>query len=185
MDIRRAKVDDLSGMQHANLSNLPENYVMKYYLYHALTWPSLSFVGVDGRGRVVGYVLGKMEDDGKEGGERTGHITSLSVMRTYRRLGLAERLMRQAQRAMVEGYDATAVSLHVRKSNRAALGLYRDGLKFAVQGVETKYYQDGEDAYAMKMDLDKLKSAPFTIDENQLAARTMGLTLVEEPALTA
>jgi hypothetical protein len=25
---------------------LPENYFLKYYLYHALTWPQLSFVAV-------------------------------------------------------------------------------------------------------------------------------------------
>lgn len=31
---------------------------------------------------------------------------------------------------MVENYDAKYVSLHVRKSNRAALSLYRDTLKF-------------------------------------------------------
>lgn len=51
-------------------------------------------------------------------------------MRTYRRLGLAAKLMTQAQKAMVECYKADYVSLHVRKSNRAALQLYRDTLKF-------------------------------------------------------
>ena len=29
-------------------------------LYHALTWPELSYVAVDPRGRVVGYILAKM-----------------------------------------------------------------------------------------------------------------------------
>lgn len=129
-----------------------------------------------------------MEEDPSDGIQH-GHITSLSVMRTYRRLGLAEKLMRQSrmslfpppesgilnpalldpdpgilskypryqflcflffavnfsrscsegklrqrlmvERAMVENYDAKYVSLHVRKSNRAALSLYRDTLKFA------------------------------------------------------
>jgi len=84
--------------------------------------------------------LAKMEEDPADGIQH-GHITSLSVMRTYRRLGLAEKLMRQSrtthfqasltiERAMVENYDAKYVSLHVRKSNRAALSLYRDTLKF-------------------------------------------------------
>lgn len=35
------------------------------------------------------------------------------------------------ERSMVENYDAKYVSLHVRKSNRAALSLYRDTLQFA------------------------------------------------------
>jgi N-alpha-acetyltransferase 10/11 len=37
---------------------------------------------------------------------------------------------------MVENYDAKYVSLHVRKSNRAALSLYRDTLKFTYHPTE-------------------------------------------------
>jgi hypothetical protein len=29
-------------------------------LYYVLTWPAVSYVAVDGAGRVVGYILGKM-----------------------------------------------------------------------------------------------------------------------------
>jgi hypothetical protein len=29
-------------------------------LYHAMTWPSLSYVAEDAKGRIVGYVLAKM-----------------------------------------------------------------------------------------------------------------------------
>ena len=68
-------------MQACNLQNLPENYTMKYCtltykynllslkltcalsaidLYHALSWPSLSYVAEDHKGRVVGYILAKM-----------------------------------------------------------------------------------------------------------------------------
>lgn len=36
-------------------------------------------------------------------------------------------------------YKAEYVSLHVRKSNRAAIGLYRDTLGFSVHAVEAKY----------------------------------------------
>lgn len=72
-------------------------------------------------------------------------------------------------------YRASYVSLHVRKSNRAALGLYRDTLGFTVKSVEKKYCEshrhschvlqlghisdlfyadaDGEDAYSMQLDL--------------------------------
>lgn len=28
--------------------------------YHALTWPQLSYVAEDEKGRIVGYILGKM-----------------------------------------------------------------------------------------------------------------------------
>jgi peptide alpha-N-acetyltransferase len=61
--------------------------------------------------------------------------------------------MDQASRAMVECFGAKYVSLHVRVSNRAALHLYENTLKFSKEDVEAKYYADGEDAYAMKRDL--------------------------------
>lgn len=57
------------------------------------------------------------------------------------------------ERAMAESHRAQYVSLHVRMSNTAALRLYRDTLGFKVETVESKYYADGEDAYAMRMDL--------------------------------
>ncbi|KAM3656128.1 N-alpha-acetyltransferase 10-like [Ammospiza maritima maritima] len=85
-----------------------------------------------------------------------GHITSLAVKRSHRRLGLAQKLMDQASRAMIENFNAKYVSLHVRKSNRAALHLYSNTLNFQISEVEPKYYADGEDAYAMKRDLSQM-----------------------------
>ena len=105
MDIRLLRPSDLPLIQHANLENLPENYFLKYYLYHALSWPQLSYVAVDASRpkrspyeypKIVGYVLAKMEEEPSDGVQH-GHITSLSVMRTHRRLGIAEKLMRQSR----------------------------------------------------------------------------------------
>lgn len=145
-------------------------------MYHALTWPQLSFVAIVRSSnskpvkypKVVGYVLAKMEEDPPDGIQH-GHITSLSVMRTHRRLGIAEKLMRMSQRAMAEVFNATYVSLHVRMSNSAALHLYRDTLGFEVEKVESKYYADGEDAYAMKMDLTsmQIKEEPEQEDKDE------------------
>ncbi|KAL6707141.1 N-terminal acetyltransferase A complex catalytic subunit ard1 [Coniothyrium glycines] len=165
MDIRVLQPSDIPHVQLANITNLPENYFCKYYLYHAMSWPQLSYVAVDvsrppktpyDPPKIVGYVLAKMEEEPADGVQH-GHITSLSVMRTHRRLGLAEKLMRQSQRAMAETFAAHYVSLHVRMSNTAALHLYRDTLGFTVDKVESKYYADGEDAYSMRMDLAELK----------------------------
>jgi len=54
-------------------------------------------------------------------------------------------------------------------SNTAALRLYRDTLGFEVEKVEAKYYADGEDAYAMKMDLRDLWIKEERIDGDQAA----------------
>lgn len=97
MNIRRATVQDLFWMQNCNLTCLPENYQMKYYLYHMLSWPQLLNVAEDRPGHIVGYVLSKMEDkDDKDVNVNHGHITSLAVFRSHRLLGLATRLMNQA-----------------------------------------------------------------------------------------
>lgn len=202
--IRQATPADLPRIQQCNLTNLPENYQMKYYIYHTASWPQLSFVAEDVDGKIIGYVLAKMEDempeqqqqeqqnkekekekektpdeikrdstasqkdDSSENKEQDkkeiskskvdpndihGHITSLSVMRSWRRLGLAEKLMLQAQIQMRDVFGARFVSLHVRKSNVAALHLYKDTLKFETNDIEKGYYADGEDAYAMRKDL--------------------------------
>lgn len=146
MNIRRATVEDLMAMQNANIMNLPENYNQKYYLYHELTWPQLSYVAEED-GKIVGYILAKMDEDASA--PPHGHVTSISVLRTYRRLGIANKLMLQSQKSMKETFKASYISLHVRKSNRAALGLYRDTLGFQVKDIEKGYYADGEDAYYM------------------------------------
>lgn len=83
---------------------------------------------------------------------------------------------------MATVYRASYVSLHVRKSNRAALALYKDTLGFTVKNIEKKYCAssspssplcgvfvdycipfrfaivdaDGEDAYAMQLSLKHL-----------------------------
>ncbi|KAI0540627.1 N-terminal acetyltransferase A complex catalytic subunit ard1 [Xylaria digitata] len=165
MDIRRLEPRDIPLIQHANLENLPENYFMKYYLYHALSWPQLSYVAVDvsrpkktpyDYPKIVGYVLAKMEEEPTDGVQH-GHITSLSVMRTHRRLGIAEKLMRQSQLAMVETFGAQYVSLHVRVSNKAAIHLYTKTLGFDQDKTESSYYADGEDAYSMRLDLSAIR----------------------------
>ncbi|XP_023561133.1 N-alpha-acetyltransferase 10 isoform X3 [Octodon degus] len=145
MNIRNARPEDLMNMQHCNLLCLPENYQMKYYFYHGLSWPQLSYIAEDENGKIVGYVLAKMEEDPDD--VPHGHITSLAVKRSHRRLGLAQKLMDQASRAMIENFNA---------NNRAALHLYSNTLNFQISEVEPKYYADGEDAYAMKRDLTQM-----------------------------
>lgn len=135
---------------------------MKYYFYHLLSWPQLLWVAEDFDGTIVGYCLAKMEEESINNNEssatqtnkqlppRHGHITSLSVLRTYRKRGIATALMRRSQQEMADVFDAHYVSLHVRKSNRAAYHLYSVTLAYEVNDVEKGYYADGEDAYDMR-----------------------------------
>jgi GNAT superfamily N-acetyltransferase len=127
--------------------------VLRYYLYHFLSWPQLLYVAEESSpssssgGKIVGYVLAKMEEDAAV---PHGHITSLAVLRSHRKLGLATKLMHATQKAMQQCFYAQYCSLHVRKSNTAAFHLYSDTLGYAVHNIEAKYYADGEDAYDMR-----------------------------------
>lgn len=132
------------------------SYNLKYYLYHLLSWPQLIHVAENHKGQIVGYVLAKMEEDAVPA---HGHITSLAVLRTYRKCGIATQLMRQAHARMQEAFGAHYCSLHVRYTNMAAFHLYSETLGYKIDEIEKGYYADGEDAYSMKCMFEVPKSS--------------------------
>lgn len=186
MQVRRATMDDMYNMQHTNLRCLPENYNLRYYMYHILSWPQLLYVEEDMNKKVVGYVLAKMDDE-EEPAKAHGHITSLAVLRTHRKLGVASSVMRATMREMDAEYQANFCSLHVRKSNDAALHLYQETLGFRCAEVDEKYYVDNEDAYHMKKYFKGKQPPLFYVKEDktlvkQAAAMVLGSA---EPAANA
>lgn len=108
VSIRKFEVKDLQQIQTCNLLSLPENYQMKYYFYHYIAWPQISWVA-EINDKIVGYVLAKMYNipffaqlfadfyrEDEDTIQKHGHITSLAISKNYRRLGIAEKLMKQA-----------------------------------------------------------------------------------------
>ncbi|OII78229.1 N-terminal acetyltransferase complex ARD1 subunit [Cryptosporidium andersoni] len=148
--LRRATIDDVFSMQQCNLYCLPENYQIKYYYFHSVTWPQLLQVATDSAetNKITGYVLAKIED---ESGINHGHITSIAVLRSYRCLGIARKLLEQTHYEMKNTFNTPYCSLHVRVSNLAAKHLYQNVLNYTSQCIESKYYADNEDAYFMKL----------------------------------
>ncbi|GBP18972.1 N-alpha-acetyltransferase 11 [Eumeta japonica] len=71
----------------------------------------LQFQRQSNRIKYARYVLAKMEEDGED--NRHGHITSLAVKRSHRRLGLAQKLMNQASLAMVECFQVETIVIDV------------------------------------------------------------------------
>jgi N-alpha-acetyltransferase 10/11 len=132
------------------------SYKLNYYYYHLLSWPQLLQVCENHKGEIVGYVLSKMEEDAEI---PHGHITSLAVYRTYRKSGIATKLMKQAHSRMQESYGSKYCSLHVRYTNRAAYHLYSQTLNYEITEVEKGYYADGEDAYSMRCVFNKADKA--------------------------
>jgi ribosomal-protein-alanine N-acetyltransferase len=79
------------------------------------------------------------------------HLLNLAVRPEYRRHGLARRLMR-AMLDIGRRAGVGTVFLEVRSGNMEAQSLYRSS-GFAVTGRRPDYYEDGEDAHLMTLEL--------------------------------
>lgn len=101
--------------------------------------------------KVVGYVIGVIERG------NMGHVISLAVRPSWRRRGIGKLLLTSLLRYFGE-HNVSRVYLEVRRSNSAAVSLYRRcGFKEA--GVVTNYYPDGEDAIVMVLELGQHKKS--------------------------
>lgn len=143
-------IQDILEVQRCNTDCLPENYHLKYYIYHLVSWPYCSFVAESESGQTfVGYILGKIDESSYP---FSGHVTSLAVYPDYRNFGVARKLMEMCIESLKK-FGVRYVTLHVRKSNAAARRLYLDKLQFEIFSEEPKYYSDGEDALSLRKQL--------------------------------
>ncbi len=102
------------------------------------------YLVLEGDGQVIGYAgMWVILDE--------AHVTNVAVLPACRGQGLGERLMR-ALIDKARGRGACRMTLEVRPSNTAALGLYGK-LGFAPCGLRPRYYSEtGEDAVIMWLD---------------------------------
>lgn len=107
-------------------------------------WKKLIHVADDCSGCIVAYLLSKEEEEGN------GHfcIASLFVHHTYRKRGIATDLITATQNTM-EQVGAKDVSVHVWKSNSAALGLF-EKMGYTLHEVKAKYFDDEEDPIVLR-----------------------------------
>ena len=102
-------------------------------------------LAADGGGRVRGFVIYWVVHD-------EVHVLNIATDPGCRRRGVARELLCDVMSRGVKG-GARLATLEVRRTNDAALGLYRT-LGFRQVGVRQKYYADeDEDAIVMVLDL--------------------------------
>lgn len=121
-------------------------------------WPFAAFetfLGESGfllgerNGVVVGYAVADIVPNY---GQDIGHIKDLAVHPNHRGQGIGRRLLTQAlTRLLLEG--AAVAKLEVREGNDPALALYRE-TGFAPARRMPRYYDDGETAIVMTIDLE-------------------------------
>ncbi len=143
--IREYNVKDFKDIMEIDKEAFsPRNPVYDVYIY--VTYGSDLLVADIG-GKVVGYIA-VMDMD-----RETSKIVSLAVKKEFRRRGIGTKLLSTAiERCRERGKKR--VMLEVRVSNYPAQNLYKK-IGFKIVDVIPNYYQDGEDAYLMVLDLNQ------------------------------
>lgn len=100
-------------------------------------WPDVCYVAETPAGKVMGYVLGKVEGNGENW---HGHVTAVTVAPEFRRLGLGRKLMSVLEDVSEKVYDAYFVDLYVRASNEVAIGMYKR-FGYSIYRRVLKYYR--------------------------------------------
>ncbi|MEM3403178.1 MAG: ribosomal protein S18-alanine N-acetyltransferase [Nitrososphaeria archaeon] len=152
--LRKAREEDIDGVINVNSVALPEHYTHSFYTSIFSTNPD-TFLVIEYNGRVVAYHMGRIEYGfsfkTKPQIVKKGHIISIAVLEEHRRKGLATALL---QRAIEEfkKHGCETSFLEVRVSNDPAISMYKK-LGYHVAQRIRGYYNDGEDAYVMEIDL--------------------------------
>jgi ribosomal-protein-alanine acetyltransferase len=135
----------LEEIYRVELTCFKDPYPPRLLLYYLRLSQDL-FITCRSEGRIVGYVIGVIENFG-----RTGHIVSICVHSDYRRRGVGRRLM-EILEELFRKKGAIETKLEVRVSNEPAINLYRS-MGYTIIGIHQGYYSDGEDAYIMSKNL--------------------------------
>ncbi|RIB24628.1 N-acetyltransferase [Gigaspora rosea] len=151
--VRRFKATDLFKFNNVNLDFLTETYNISFYLSYLARWPDLFCVQESPNGAMMGYIMGKAEGRGKEW---HGHVTAITVASEYRRIGLADGMMKLLESVSDKIYNGYFVDLFVRVSNTVAIGMYKK-FGYSVYRRVIGYYSSGdnneEDAFDMRKPL--------------------------------
>lgn len=109
-------------------------------LIAVLTMPKIIRLKASVDGKMAGFIAG--DPHTREG---IGWIATLGVLPQYRRMGIAAALLDQCEQQL----NLPRLRLSVRRSNEAALALYR---KFGYDMVDAwrNYYHSGEDALVLE-----------------------------------
>lgn len=144
--LRRFTCTDLFNFNAITLDPLTETYNYPFYLQYLAKWPEYCQMAVGPGESNMGYLLGKVEGEGKLW---HGHVTAVTVAPDCRRLGLASKLMNILEEITDKVHNAYFVDLFVRASNDLAIGMYTK-LGYSTYRRVLHYYSGAEDALDMR-----------------------------------
>jgi len=142
LQIRQFKVDDIAAISEIEHLSFKDPFPSYFLSQLADANPDTFLVAVIGD-KIVGYaVIDKWPDQ--------DHLVSIAVIPESRMKGVGQAMLDH----LIERLDSGSLGLEVRRSNRAALELYRKN-GFIQTGVAHSYYPDGEDAIQMQKVIEK------------------------------
>lgn len=141
INIENASWRDLGELRSLEAECFGDDAWPLWDLIGALTLPGyMHLKAVSPAGRMIGFISGDPRP-----GEHTGWITTIGVLKAFRRQGIGEMLLEECERRMGLPY----VRLCVRRDNQPALQMYKKAGYHQIS-VWREYYNDGQDAIVLE-----------------------------------
>ncbi|MGI6215081.1 MAG: ribosomal protein S18-alanine N-acetyltransferase [Christensenellales bacterium] len=162
IQIRRMQEIDIGAVQKIDSLANAVPWSVESYAFEITKNPVARYFVAELDNKIIGFCGMQVIID-------EGHITNIAVLKEYRRQGIGAALFSNML-SYASNLGASYITLEVRKSNAAAIALYKKFGFFAVSTRKKYYPETGEDAYLMV--LDKLPQAdpdftePETLLEN-------------------
>jgi len=143
---RAMTLADIDSVMAIERSSFTYPWSLRFFLQEFQTQCSRAVVA-EIRGKIAGYVLFWLLPDAVD-------VHNIAVHTEFRRRGIGRALLQQVV-SQARERGSVRVTLEVRRSNFPAQRLY-DSLGFLTTGIRKGYYSDdGEDAFAMALELGK------------------------------
>jgi ribosomal-protein-alanine N-acetyltransferase len=131
---------DLSALRRLEKICFPLDVWPLWDLIGVLTFPGVVRLKATHNGEMVGFIAADIRR-----AENLAWISTLGVLPTYRRRGVARTLL-QASEAQL---PVPRIRLSVRASNQPAISLY-SSFGYQQHSIWSRYYSDGEDALVLQ-----------------------------------
>jgi [ribosomal protein S18]-alanine N-acetyltransferase len=150
VELRRYRVNDLEAMFRLDVACFAPEFRFDRASMRAFAEErgALALVAETTGGELVGFVIVHVE----RGGAGRGYLVTLDVAEEWRRKGIAERLMREAEARTIAA-GARWMELHVFTGNEAAIRFY-ERLGYERIAMRRRFYgADGLDALVYRKEI--------------------------------
>ncbi len=147
--IRPIKKTDFNQIAQIEFESFSDPYPPHLFQYLAENVPDL-FLVADENKMLLGYIVAEID---QYTGFSIGHVLSLAIIGEKRRKGIGHQLL-TALIEILKERNCREVVLEVRVSNYSAKSFYQKN-SFREIKRSRKYYEDGEDALVMALNLEE------------------------------